>query len=205
MDNTVGVTRDLVRSRYFDYLESLVMPVPDAIRNPLKHATDVVAPDNTYRILFRVLFETEFYWTLERDSNRAGDAYAMREAFIKERLPEFADMSYNELGMDGPITFLEMVIALCQRVERDITYNQYSARDLFWSIMANLKLIWFFDGNIADEDVNYTKGALTTVMDREYGRNGDGGMFPLKSSAKDQRTVEIWYQANAWLVENNII
>jgi hypothetical protein len=39
------------------------------------------------------------------------------------------------------------------------------------------------------------------IMDRRYERNGQGGLFPLRKPAMDQRDVEIWYQANAYMIE----
>ena len=186
--------REVTQESYFKYLVDLVMP----------HTSRELAELHaSYTILFRVMHKTDFYWTMERDANRVEDAYTLREAFLQQLA--LSHMTRNELGMDGPVSFFEMLIALCQRVEKDITYDQYSARDLFWSIIANLGFTWFYDGNISDEEVNYAKVAMATVMDRSYGRDGKGGMFPLKSSARDQTKVEIWYQANAWLIEKNII
>lgn len=186
--------KDSIKNTYLEYLKSFVMPYS---------GKSIPNPDPTYNVLFKVMHQTDFYWILERDANRAEDAYNLREMFLQRNGIHY--MTRNELGMDGPASFLEMLIALCQRVEKDITYDQYSARDLFWSIIANLKFTWFFDGNISDKDVNYAKGAMAVVMDRMYGKNGAGGMFPLKSSTRDQTKVEIWYQVNAWLIENNII
>jgi hypothetical protein len=33
--------------------------------------------------------------------------------------------------------------------------------------------------------------------------DGSGGLFPLKNPQQNQRTTEIWYQMNAWLMENS--
>ena len=41
-------------------------------------------------------------------------------------------------------------------------------------------------------------------VERRYKRSGEGGLFPLKNAAKDQRKVEIWYQLSSYLLENYV-
>lgn len=44
---------------------------------------------------------------------------------------------------------------------------------------------------------------LNRVIWRQYDSNGNGGFFPLRDTVIDQRDVELWYQANAYVIEND--
>ena len=45
--------------------------------------------------------------------------------------------------------------------------------------------------------------AVNRVNGRMFSRDGSGGLFPLRRFDRDQRSVEIWYQMQAWLMENS--
>jgi hypothetical protein len=75
--------------------------------------------------------------------------------------------------------------------------------DWFWMMLGNAELDGFTDeafyalrGHILVDKI------LNRILDRTYKRDGIGGLFPLKHPKKDQRRVELWYQMNAYLVEN---
>ena len=48
----------------------------------------------------------------------------------------------------------------------------------------------------------YVDNVLNIMIERKYNRKGEGGLFPLKSTKRDQRKVELWYQLNNYLIEN---
>jgi hypothetical protein len=83
--------------------------------------------------------------------------------------------------------------------EGDKTYAEY----YFWKLIENLGLSkctddkWYtINGDFFVEDAVYR------VNDRLIGADGSGGLFPLRQPSRDQRGVEIWYQMQAWLLEN---
>ena len=43
--------------------------------------------------------------------------------------------------------------------------------------------------------------AMAAIIWRTYDSNGYGGLFPLRNPREDQRKVELWYQLNAYLLE----
>jgi hypothetical protein len=45
---------------------------------------------------------------------------------------------------------------------------------------------------------------LHKLNNRTYSKLGKGGLFPLRSSAYDQRKVELWYQMAAFMTENHM-
>jgi len=43
---------------------------------------------------------------------------------------------------------------------------------------------------------------VKNMLARDYDADGNGGLFPLKNPKKDQRRIEIYYQMNAYVLEN---
>ncbi|MGE5418510.1 MAG: hypothetical protein ACM3N1_00240, partial [Accumulibacter sp.] len=73
----------------------------------------------------------------------------------------------------------------------------------FWELMENVGLNKFTDDDYFDMGgtlkINHILG---TVLGRTYKRNGEGGLFPIKKTIKDQKKIEIWYQMCEYLNEN---
>ena len=146
------------------------------------------------------LHQVEFYWTVPNDDNRLHDGTNLREYFIDSVFSNY----YSSL--DGPCSILEMLVALSQRM--DFQMSEIGASDnpgrWFWELIDNLNLEEFSDNSSKNEcrqkaAINQEK--LKIFMDRSYSRSGHGGLFPLKKPNKDQRKVEIWYQMMAYLME----
>jgi hypothetical protein len=108
------------------------------------------------------------------------------------------DPDHNWLEMDCSV--LEMLIALAQRAAFE---DGGTIRDWFWEMLSNAGIHMAettdknFDKNVASK----VEFILKRVMDRRYGWNGYGGFFPLNHPKEDQRKVEIWYQLNAYLLD----
>lgn len=66
----------------------------------------------------------------------------------------------------------------------------------FWGMIVSLGLGGMTDA-IFDRD--YVEECLTRFLNREYERNGKGGLFTVKGTRRDMRKMEIWYQLNAYL------
>lgn len=147
----------------------------------------------TYWELFRQLLCTEFAWVVPNDDNRADDGRELRREWFAETGIE-ADQEWLNLGC----SFLEMLIGLSRRMEFETTG---AAKDWFWHLIGNLGLLGFNDrSNFKPEDV---EDITSAVIWRTYDRNGNGGLFPLRRSRKDQRRVEIWYQLSEYLLQNS--
>lgn len=157
-------------------------------------------PDESFCHLLWVLFNREFYWTIEHDDNRAADGLYLRKDYAEA---EFVD--YRDLGLEGSCSVLEMLIALACRINDELLWNPNEDKtvSIFWSMLSNLG----FDG-MSDEYwndglwVDAINFRVDTLLDRAYSWDGSGGLFPLKTAKTDQRKVEIWYQANAYVLEN---
>lgn len=147
----------------------------------------------TFWDLFRQLFSTEFAWFIPNDDNRAEDGRALRHEWVTET-GAAVDENWVTLGC----SFLELLIGLSRRLEFETGQGvQY----WFWHLIDNLGLRVYHDrSNFKPEEVDDITSA---VIWRTYDRNGNGGLFPLRRSRKDQRRVEIWYQLSEYLLQDS--
>ncbi len=147
----------------------------------------------SYRKLFCQLYDTPFEYTVAMDGNRAEDGVDLRYRFGYERHMEGTVIS--SCLDDKACSILEMMVALAIRCEEHIMDNpDIGDRTGKWflDMIVNLGLDEMTDEHF---DKNYVDRILRRFMDREYKRNGDGGLFTVYHSRIDMRSVEIWYQA----------
>jgi hypothetical protein len=64
----------------------------------------------------------------------------------------------------------------------------------FWALMDNLGII--------EADESWIEDSFKRINTRDYSFDGHGGLFPLRRPCEDQRKIEIWYQMQAYLMEN---
>lgn len=172
-----------VDDRYFEWLYSQFGAVRN--RNPAR----------SYWKLAKLLYSTEFVWLIPNDDNRVEDGILLREEFVSEQGSDGVTQEWMTLGC----SVLEMLIALARRAG-----YQTGEPDTEWmfQFFTNLGLIPYTDNkfNAAAED--RIKDILETFVTRGYREDGEGGLFPLKNSSLDQTKVELWYQLNAYILEN---
>lgn len=170
-----------------------------------------------YSMIFDALFREPFEAIVPNDENRGADGISLRGRFIDSRRGQriAARKNVGQDGiqeamewLDGP-NMLEVMIAICLHME-DMTRSfveDCSASYWMERLLVNM--------DIADltDDAYVSLGgdlavhrAAAMVIDRTYDRLGCGSLFPMKDTRKnrekDFRTVEIWYQMQAWLGEN---
>lgn len=155
----------------------------------------------SYILLLYTLYSTEFYSVLPEDDNRIEDGLLLRETF-----DESNGYSYSDTPT-GNCSILEIIVGLCGRIVEIMgSYNDKGEGYWFWILLNNL-----FD-NLSDYKneklarsmslASNVEHILEVFLERGYGRDGSGGLFPLKRPQKDQTQVEIWYQMHAYLNEN---
>ena len=160
--------------------------------------------DGDHSILFDVMMDTEFVWdrSIPRDADRESDGRYLRLAFVEEEGGEVTDEV-----MSVPCSFLEFLVGLAMAIEDKIMYDPSEpdkASEWFWTMMDNSGLSRFDDRYMLEGRTlayQMVSATMEKVMRRRYEPNGDKGLFPLKHPAEDQRRVEIWYQANAYFIE----
>ena len=108
---------------------------------------------------------------------------------------------YNYL-YDAPCNVLEMMVALACRCEDHIMGDaDIGDRTGVWlfTMLQSLHLSDEVDGYFDEENA---KIAIDRLLSHSYKRNGDGGLFTLKSRTReDMRKTEIWYQMCWYLDE----
>lgn len=146
-----------------------------------------------YKKLFNYLHSVEFTYTIPLDGNRAEDGIQLRYRFADDRgYPQQMIAAYLD---NQPCSVLEMMIALVVRYEDNIMCDSDMGDrtgQWFWGMIENLELLQMTDGYF-DED--YVEYVVYRLLNREYKRNGKGGLFTVSRQNVDMRNVEIWYQA----------
>jgi len=147
----------------------------------------------THRRILRLLYQKEFVWLIPNDDNRMADGRALRDEFVNELHLDSVDPQWMDLGC----SLFEMLLGLSRRVS---FHEDGPPSEWFWVLLQNLGLSVYHDRTqIPEFDID---DILDRVIWRQYSPNGKGGLFPLKHPNGDQRKVELWYQMNAYLLEN---
>lgn len=190
--NTINVEQR-IKNAYFKWLCNLVKDgKPD--------------PDQTYAYLLSALYNRDFYGLVGNDEDRGDHGVMLRFLWyesVKSR--GLYDEDVVDAVLDGPCRFLEMMIGLCIKME-DMSAGFVENDSIgywFWRIIDNMDLAYLSDDRYIEcSGTAKVDESVEMVLDRSYDFSGKGGMFPLKKPEKDQRTVEIWYQLSAYLMEN---
>jgi hypothetical protein len=158
--------------------------------------------DLTYWKVLKVLYQKEFFWSVEKvpnDENRAHDGIALRSEFILQKQITDVDPDWLDMGC----SILELMVALAKR----LAFDAFSGEPYywFWVLMDNIGLSGYSD------DRRFTKrlldrinSILDEVIERRYEPSGLGGFFPLQVTRYDQRERELWYQMSDFIVEKEL-
>jgi len=93
------------------------------------------------------------------------------------------------------------MVALALRCEDDYTGDPEIGNrtgQWFFEMIESLGLSSMTDRRFDEE---YVDKAIDIFLDREYKRNGEGGLFTIKNSHRDMRNAEIWYQM-CWYLDD---
>jgi len=138
--------------------------------------------------LFEAAWDIDYEPTVPNDINRCHDGVDLRARYVHE--------TSNSLPALGPCKMLEFLVALAIRLNEADYDPEYPDKVgvWFWTLMQNLEII----------DLGYDEvvTAFNNINLRDYAADGYGGLFPLERPREDQRDVEIWYQMQAYLLEN---
>lgn len=150
-------------------------------------------PSRTYWFLIRQLHDKEFVWFVPNDDNRVEDGRALRAEFLEVAHTRRPDPEW----MDRGVSMLEMLIGLSRRLAFE---SDESPEYWFWTMLGNIHIFKTRHHDASEYDQRKVDAALDRVIHRTYDRGGLGGLFPLQSTRRDQRKVELWYQMNAYLL-----
>ena len=197
-----------VKEAYLSHLESCWSERENDYFDWLCGLVHVDGLDHSYRILARTMDNIEFVPLIPNDENRAEQGKNLRILYLGEVLNDLD--RYDETVLLEPCSFFEMLVRLAMDMA-DILQDEDNFQELiprcFWEMVSNMGLEdcsdeAFGEALTPSAIADYIKKRCKNVIYRHYKRSGKDGLFPLKHSKKDQRAVEIWYQMNAYLIEN---
>ena len=151
----------------------------------------------SYKDLLNFLYKKDFRYSMHMDANRFEDGVDLRYRYgYDNNIPSVIISSNLDYK---PASVLEVIVSLAIRCEENIM----SDPDLgdrtahwFWCMMRNLGLEQMEDNQF---DAEYAEGVIERFLDRQYQRNGKGGLFVINNCQYDLRAVEIWTQAMWYL------
>lgn len=165
---------------YFEWLHDLVLP---------RTGDD----SSSWFILARQLHWKPFRWSVMHDDNRAVDGRQIRMAYV------------DHVDMAAPCTMLELLIGLADHMAYETSFSG-NTNNHYWfmKLLENPGLIRFTDEAYFGDENTYeaVDVILERIINRTYGRNGYGGLFPLRGECTDQRYSELWTQKNNYLLEH---
>lgn len=180
------MTNERITKLYFDWM--LYIIEYDKFRRGRK-----------YKKLFKMLADYSFRWVMPMDANRADDGIDLRYRFGYE---ENLDQRVISTVLDcKECSVLEMMVALSHRCEESITNNTEKGCRTgvwFWEMIESLGLTCMTDEEF---DPDYVIFCIENFLDRNYERNGSGGLFTINNDKIDMRKTEIWYQLMHYIIE----
>lgn len=171
---------------YFHWLYGLVSSTQN--RNPA----------NNHWQLLKQLYISPFYGHVPNDDNRAADGKDLRIEFLQETGYRLADPF--GLWFDLECSVLEMVVAISRRAAFEDESLGLPV-EWFWRLVHNLGLDGYTDDVFEISIQEEVEEVLDRLNRRTYQFDGQGGLFPLRHATQDQRTVELWTQMSAYLLE----
>lgn len=152
----------------------------------------------------RAVYSYPFRWFIPNDDNRGIDGLSIRSNWYQANAPGVPEPP-------GYCGMFEMVLALAERMENDILYDPNlgdRTAEWFWLMMGNCGVadvcgaVSIANGRFDDDARRAVVDAMDGVIFKETNERGWGGLFPLLNPDRDQRTVEIWDQMQAYLNEH---
>lgn len=163
-----------------------------------EHLVRIIDPENEHgnysKLLDRLFHARYFHKYGSNDKNRAVDGEDLRKKY-----DGYLPIDFKE---GFPCTVLETMVALAVRIEVDIMGepgDDHPER-WFWAMVNNSGLRVLTNDQFDDDLFETT---IFDILAHGFDEQGNGSFFPLKAKpGRDARQMELWQQANAWLIEN---
>ena len=155
-----------------------------------------------YISMLSYMYSTSFRLTdpiVGHDDNRLNDGFELRATYSNNfTMPDLPGI------FDEEVSVLEVLVAFAMRIDDDIMYDgSLHASKWFFIMVDNLGMTNFTDDRLGlDWCIDDEEQILDIWMSRQYGPDGRGTIFPLKTTTFDQRNLEMWYQMQEWFREN---
>lgn len=144
-----------------------------------------------------VLHGIEWRSPIPMDRNREEDAVFFRTAYLDRE-----GVAPSRVWQTTRVSVLEVLVALANRAVMADSRDVSSVELIMKDILNNSGLGVYLGQALTDDDVEEIRTIVRHILDREYDYDGTGGWFPLSNPPRDQRGEELWYQMQAYFVEN---
>ena len=205
-----SIRRNLVRG----VVHSALPPLEEAYFTWLQSFVESIAQRDvnfSHTKLLRILHSTPFEFFVPNDENRALDGKFLRERFLQS-----GEYVYDQYWFDLDCSMLEMLIALAERAdfETDPQADPGGVSGWFWLMLSNVGLddctdAVFREARSRSGGTTAIEGEIHTTLfiinQRIYMPDGDGGLFPLSGSGRDQRSLELWVQLSDYLLAGGYV
>lgn len=157
----------------------------------------------THRNLIQRLHTIPFVVKDPKDQPRENDGIDLRWRFAWEHGHMGDELIYIDNFDEEKCSVLEMMVALAFRTDESFTRNssdETTVSFIFWNMIKCMGLLGETDNVYDDEYVILT---VNRFNNREYEKNGHGGLFLLRyDDEDDMRCIDIWTQLCIWVNEN---
>lgn len=150
-----------------------------------------------YRKLLLQLHRIYFTYKIPMDANRYEDGIALRYRFGVEN--DIHPAIISQYLDTTPCSILEMMCALAIRCEEQFMSDPdlgNRTAEWFWCMILSLGLKDMDNDKINNSHVHL---AIDKFLNHKYSRNGRGGLFTIRGTEYDMRTIEIWDQLMLYL------
>ena len=145
-----------------------------------------------YSKLVSFLFDTEFFWEVALDRNRAGDGKELRFDWVM-----WSDYHDDDSWVDTPCSVLEMLIALARRIRVDIMPDyDIELADWFWKIISNMGLDRYDNSHFNSDEICEKLCYFSEKKQHKM------LIFNTKTEKSELESMDIWNQMQRWLAEN---
>lgn len=175
------MTYDEMTDLYFNWIEKLI--------------SDDSVEASDYRKLLLFLNDIPFSYIIPMDDNRIADGIDLRYRFgYDTEIPYAQIATYLDIRT---ASVLEVMVALSLRIEEQFIDGDDVGK-WFWIMINNLGLGEY-------KDLYFNKAKVDRIVkkfiERDYNKNGSGGLFITNNDNKDMRNIEIWDQMHLYLNE----
>lgn len=153
--------------------------------------------EKRYDKLFSLLALIPFRYSIPEDHAREEDGLYLREKYRKA----------TNIEIYGTCNVLEVLVALAVRMDGEWTGDPKNPtpENTFFEFIINLHLDEY-NNSLLINDQTYREviNIINRWLDRDFYRNGEGSIFPLKRRTKirdDQRELSIWRQMMCYIRE----
>lgn len=176
------IDNNFFKSRYFEWLCKQAIP-NECLRKE-------------YSNLLGCLYEINYYANFEMDNNRITDGIDLRYRFARS-ISIYNTIEVDNLCQYEQCSMLEMMLALCIRMEESIMYDPDKGdRTHVWfeHMLKSLGILEESNDLFSRQRIEFK---ISQFLEGQYSVDG-GGLFILRNKKIDLNKYDLWYQMNLY-------